>query len=224
MGYTGWVRDPATRFWEKVDKRGPDECWPWLGARNQNGYGKFRSPTDQLAHRFSYTLSRGPIAEGLCVCHHCDNPACCNPDHLFLGTPADNAQDKVSKNRQARLSRPGSLHSRARFTDDDILNIRRRYLNGETQKALAQEFSTSQSTISKIVLGTRWTLLPVEKTDSRYRRARGASHPQAKLTDDEIAHIRHRYSEGGISQASLAAEFGVSQAIVSDYVRGVIRA
>lgn len=87
------------RFWSKVDKSG--ECWIWTGVR-QNGYGSFwfeHGP--KPAHRISWTLTHGPITDGLFACHRCDNPACVNPDHLFLGTAGDNARDMWSKGRQA---------------------------------------------------------------------------------------------------------------------------
>jgi hypothetical protein len=94
------------RFWCHVDKRGPDDCWNWKASRVK-GYGQIRiSETEVIrAHRVAWEYTRGPIPDGLFACHKCDNPSCCNPSHLFLGTAQDNADDKVAKGRQAKGAR-----------------------------------------------------------------------------------------------------------------------
>lgn len=90
-----------SNFWRHVDKRGPDECWPWTGGRNAKGYGCFSIRGKRsVATRASLEIATGkPVPDGMLACHTCDNPPCVNPAHLFVGTPRDNMQDQVAKGR-----------------------------------------------------------------------------------------------------------------------------
>ncbi len=99
-------RSLADRFWEKVHKCDPSECWLWRAGLSTQGYGRMSSPGKSgpvlMAHRVSYEFANGPIPPGLWVLHRCDVPRCVNPAHLFLGTVADNNADKVAKGRHPR--------------------------------------------------------------------------------------------------------------------------
>ena len=142
------------RFWSKVEKRGPihpifGRCWTWLGALCSFGYGHFSSEGMQgPVHRYSYKLHKGNIPDGLYVCHHCDNPSCVNPKHLFVGTPQDNMLDKLSKDRQPRYNGIG----RGKLTKEQVIEIRNRFIKHSagtsSAKHLAKEFNVSLPTIS----------------------------------------------------------------------------
>ena len=146
------------RFWSKVDRSGgPDACWLWTAHRHK-GYGRFGvGSTVQAAHRISWELTNGPIPRGMHVLHDCpggDNPACCNPAHLRIGTHIDNMADMSAKGRRAPiLVRRGELHGQAKLTDAQVAEIRRRYAaGGISQPNLAKEFGVSQSHICRLVL------------------------------------------------------------------------
>lgn len=148
----------ADRFWAKVDKapgHGPrGECWVWTAATKTKGYGKFGiGSITALSHRVCWELCRGPIPEGLFVLHRCDNPPCCNPEHLFLGTLADNNRDRDSK---GRTNRPiGESNSQAKLTSRDVLAIRA-LCPSVPRKVLAADFGVSRSVIRDVINKRAW--------------------------------------------------------------------
>lgn len=142
------------RFWAKVDIRGPDDCWPWVGARNGYGCGHLGiSGKNVSAHRLAYELVKGPILDGTEVCHSCDNHPCCNPAHLWPGTHLDNMQDAVAKGRSARGERNGSH----KLTSVQATEIRDRYESGDiTQCSLGAAYGVSGRCVSDITTGRTW--------------------------------------------------------------------
>src|SRR6266542_5251028 len=100
---------PAARFWARVDRSGgPNACWPWTGGRiiKGSGYGQFiLHGKHTTAHRAAFELTYGAVLPGMQVCHTCDNPPCCNPKHLWVGTPADNMTDRIRKGRGSKGGR-----------------------------------------------------------------------------------------------------------------------
>lgn len=147
--------DILRRFWAKVDKRGPDECWPWLASKRGRGYGAFgvRAGNVVDAHRISLQIALGrPLLPGENSCHKCDSPPCCNPAHLFAGSGADNMQDCARKGRTLRGERSKS----SVLVSGQVLEIRARAKAGEEQKRLAAEFGVSRATVCMIVSGKRW--------------------------------------------------------------------
>ncbi len=166
------------RFWQNIQKT--TTCWVWIGSRNKANYGRIGSrelgQRVILAHRLSWELHNGPIPDGLFVCHHCDNPPCVNPTHLFLGTKVDNARDMAAKGRHAFQQHPeraargekngshthpeclprGEHHHRAKLTDDDVRAIRMLRNAGHTMPSLATQFGVTLGTIKRVVYRKGW--------------------------------------------------------------------
>lgn len=142
-------RSPEERFWSRVAKGGPDECWRWSGATTTYGYGQFSVRRRIVnAHRFSVELATGkPIPPGQCVLHQCDNPPCVNPAHLTLGTKAENSQDMVAKRRNQR----GEARWNARLTEVDVMAIRARRANGETYRAIGVDYGITAPVVFNVV-------------------------------------------------------------------------
>lgn len=138
----------------------PRDCIPWNGGKTGAGYGSvyLGGGRQMLAHRLVYQNVFGPIPDGHFVCHRCDNPACVNPAHLFLGTPKDNSMDAWKKGRLLAIPpQPGTANHKAKLSDSQVVEIRRRYAaGGILQKELAEEFGVKQITISNITTGKHW--------------------------------------------------------------------
>jgi hypothetical protein len=154
-------RSFAERFWEKVDRSGgADSCWPWSGTRWATGYGRVAIGTRRrAAHRVAWELTFGPLPswagpDSLCALHRCDNPPCCNPAHLFLGTSAENNHDRHAKGRDG--SAPCEENGRAKLTEAQVAEVRARLTGGATERSLAMEFGVTKATIHKIKYGRRW--------------------------------------------------------------------
>jgi len=140
-----------TRFWSKVEKT--DGCWIWKASIQNNGYGQFsvRHGKIVLAHRFAYESAHGPIPtdQPWCVCHTCDNKICVNPQHLWLGTSADNTTDKMRKGR-------GRTYNQ-KLNRDQVATIRGLHATGAyTHKELGGLFGVNQSTITRIINNKVW--------------------------------------------------------------------
>lgn len=145
------------RFYYKwyIDK---NDCWNWLGALNCDGYGVInkRKRETMRVHRLSWMLFNGPIPDGLCVCHKCDNPSCVNPKHLFLGTPADNMKDKHRKGRSA--NQIGEENNNAKLTRHQVEFIKDLVSEGLSKTFVAKMFGVRTAAISKIIKGQRWRI------------------------------------------------------------------
>lgn len=133
-----------------------DECWLWMARLDRDGYGRFKLAGKSLyAHRVAYQMAVGQIAAGLFVCHHCDNPPCCNPAHLFLGTPADNAADMARKGRADK--RFGDHNTQAKLSIQDSRQAHELLSAGESLMSVAERLGVSRSTIYNIATGRHWS-------------------------------------------------------------------
>ena len=140
----------AQRFWSKVDPAPSQCCWEWTACKSSDGYGCFTLNYRNLrAHRLAYTLSKGEIPEGLVVRHTCDNPVCCNPDHLILGTHTDNMADMLERKRQAK----GEGNSSCKLTPKQVMEI---YNSPLPQDEIAKLYNIDQSIVSRIKHKKRW--------------------------------------------------------------------
>jgi hypothetical protein len=156
-------RSLEERFWEKVDRRGPDDCWEWQAGVYDFGYGKINEGgrgKALRAHRLSYEMANGPIPEGLIVLHKCDNPPCVNPRHLRLGTHQDNIADMISKGRDNRgpgvKMKLGEANTGSKLTEEQVREIRALCREGYTQTVIAARYGISQSGVSNIKNRKYW--------------------------------------------------------------------
>jgi hypothetical protein len=181
------------KFWHKV-KAVDSGCWEWQGSAQPRRYGKFWLGKKCISsHRAAWKLTRFYIPENYCVCHRCDNPLCCNPAHLFIGTILDNNRDKFEKGRQARGDKSGAILHPETLARGDCHGSR---LHPERMARGDAHYSR---------------LCPE-------RLARGENHGGAKLNAEKVLEIRLRISAGE-SQTNLAKEFGVSIATISNIHR-----
>ena len=148
-------RTVVARFWAKVNVAGPDDCWEWTASKTMKGYGQFGvyGGSPKGAHRVAWEMEVGPIPEGLFVCHHCDNPGCVNPAHLFVGSPSDNMRDCVTKGRHRSPNNMGAANGRAKLTNAQVLAIR---ADTRVQVAVAAEFGVCQQMVSRIRAEKSW--------------------------------------------------------------------
>lgn len=138
------------RFYEKI---GLD--WMWNGNLDSHGYGQLKiGGKTLLAHRVSYQIHNGEIPEGLHVLHDCDIRNCVNPEHLHLGTNADNVRERMERGKST--AHRGEEHGRAKLTAKQVQDIRARFNNGETQLSLGREYGVNQTHISRIVNKVEW--------------------------------------------------------------------
>lgn len=191
------MRPIADRFWPKVDVSG--DCWVWTACRDSRGYGRMSYPGrgSERAHRIAWELAYGDVPTGMCVLHHCDNPRCVRPEHLFLGDRDANNKDKVAKGRH-RVPIGDDHWSRARPA-----NLARGDANGARQHP------------DRILRGDDH---PFRQNPSMH--ARGERTGDAKLTSEIVSEIRRRYVRRKVTAEMLAAEYGVHPSTIRRVLKG----
>lgn len=147
------TKKQINRFWSKIKQCGPDECWPFTYHLTEDGYGKVSFGQDMYtASRIAYLLKTGEDPGDRLVCHTCDNPTCCNPKHLILGTHQYNTKDAVAKGRHSSLT-CGEKHGSSKLTEEDVLKIRSSIL---PVTELAKIYNIHWSTIYQVKTKKSW--------------------------------------------------------------------
>ncbi len=155
MNKRGRIPTPIHDRFEKFTNK-TEDCWLWQGAKDETGYGRiYYNGRRQRTHRIAWELSHGVILNGLKVLHRCDNRACINPGHLFLGSLKDNNTDRATKGRNADFH--GDKNPSAKLTPQQVLTSRQRHALGETTASIARAFYVSEGTIRNILKGRTWT-------------------------------------------------------------------
>jgi len=164
---TGRPRIPLEkRFWPKVLRQDGDQCWLWQGAINKRGYGTISEDgtgRTLLAHRVAYRLTYGEFDQNVCVLHHCDNPKCVRPGHLFLGDYSDNARDAFAKGRRhAPPPRRGEENHNSKLTTPEVVNIKCLLRVGVSLDTIAKAFGVHRATIIEIREGRNWKHITIK--------------------------------------------------------------
>ena len=192
------------RFWSHVDMGEPDACWSWLAYRSHKGYGRFWTANGTFgAHRVAYYLKHGDPAQQ-CVCHTCDDPACCNPQHLWTGTNQNNVSDKVQKLRHLR----GETHPGSKLTNNDVIGIRESL---DPSGVAAKRYGISDGTVRLIRQHRSWKHIP-QTANEPAGRGRGELCAQAKLTESDVVQIKRSSEPSRV----LAARFSISRQSIAD--------
>jgi len=204
---TGVYEPVEIRFWRHVVKT--PECWIWTGHTNRRGYGKITTVKNSSirVNRLSWMIHYGPIPDGMWVLHHCDNPHCVRPDHLFLGTSTDNMRDASLKGRISR----GERRYNATIPDADIPAIRERFARGESLGSLANHYSVTKACIGFIVHGSSHAWIQEGPISP--------SRPRRKLTQEEAQDIRAIYASGGATTKELSERYGISAGSIRMIIR-----
>jgi len=212
-----YSQDILKRFWSKieipVDWETNDQCWKWK-ASTWKGYGQFLLYENKKvrAHRFIYEYYYGPILDDLIIRHKCDNPSCCNPNHLITGTQIDNVNDMIERKRQNNVK--GSENGNSVLTEEQVIEILENIKNGlySTQLQISDDYFISKSVINKILNGYLWKSITDKYNLDELRKI--FTHPNSQLTKEEVLEIRKLFLDGK-NNIEIGKEFNVSPITIS---------
>lgn len=219
-----------SRFWSYVEIAAPDACWLWSLTKSTGGYGQISfARKNRKAHRVAYFLHYGVDPESKLVCHRCDNPPCCNPSHLFLGTEKDNTQDAKRKGRlkagvgarHGTKTHPeshanGERSVKSKLTDETARLVRDLYASGQRQHEIAAQVGITREGVSQIVRGNNWKHVirpdePLSLSDPSRHARFGDDSPRSKVTSDQVREIRALWAAGGITRQVLGERYGITK-------------
>jgi DNA-binding MarR family transcriptional regulator len=211
--------NPLERFNKKYYIN-ENNCWIWMGKKNN--YGTFLLNGKNIAaHRASWILFKSPIPNNMLVCHQCDNKTCVNPEHLFLGTHKDNAQDCIIKKRNIMQTNPekikkGEEHPCSKLTEKQVLEIINKYSNKEkNQIELAEEYKVNQVTISQILTKKLWKHLTLDKKINKTSFfKKGEKHWRSVLNKEKAEEIRNLKKNSILTNKEIGRLFNISASTV----------
>jgi len=216
-----WAMTFHERLWSWIDVRDPAECWPWLMKSQVDGYGVLalsKSRKTILAHRAVWEDVHGPIPHsddyhGTVVLHQCDNPKCCNPWHLRLGSQAENVKDMDVKGRRKSLNLHGESHGRSIMTEAGVREIRSGAL---TDEQAAEKYGMDASSIKQIRLGRIWKHVDAAPRKKVRDYPKGSANAESKLTEDLVRDLR----AGRKTTKEVVALTGATKEAVNSAKRG----
>jgi hypothetical protein len=215
------------RFFSKVNIKGEDECWEWVGAKNKDYYGNFyyKSYIVELSHRISWRICYGKIPKDKeVIMHLCNNPSCVNPKHLKAGTHLENANQMLIERRGNKAS--GEDNGNSRYSYILINQIRSDFMKGLSPKQISDKYKIPYGTIDHIIHNGTWfneeyqkwldtNYIPIYNTSNKSIE----SYNSAKLTWKEVKEIREKYSTGKYTHEMLAKDYHISKSTISDIIR-----
>jgi Mor family transcriptional regulator len=206
------MQSDTDRFWRRINKT--DSCWLWTGAKASMGYGVLRWLGKRVyAHRLVYELTYGPIPDGLFICHHCDNPPCCNPQHLYAGTQRDNMRDRDRRGRGLKGRSRKGKPTNAKITAEIAEAIRNEPATTRKDiKRIAEKYRLHWASIYRIRNNQIW--------QDEARPVRTGRHND-KITLAIARAIRQDHAATGQSTRALGRKYGLSATGVRLILRGV---